>query len=94
MTRRALPLRRVTGATPDKTRKGLIVSVPQRLGGLDEQRGEAGPSHPRQGAQDRHVPLLGMLPRLARLRRLKSGVYSVPFASPSTLTSLFTELAI
>ena len=32
--------------------------------GLREQRGEDNPSHTRQGAQDCHVALLGILPRL------------------------------
>jgi hypothetical protein len=35
----------------------------QGLVGLGEQRGEVDPTDSRQGAQDRHVALLGTLPR-------------------------------
>ena len=41
----------------------MIISFAQRLRGLAEQRGEDDPSDARQGSQDRHVALLGFLPR-------------------------------
>jgi hypothetical protein len=41
----------------------VIVSPTQRLASLSEQRGEDDPSDARQGSQDRHVALLGPLPR-------------------------------
>ena len=41
----------------------VIISFAQRLRGLAEQRGENDPSDARQGSQDRHVVLLGFLPR-------------------------------
>ncbi len=41
----------------------MIVSFAQRLRGLAEQRSEDDPSDARQGSQDRHVALLGFLPR-------------------------------
>jgi hypothetical protein len=41
----------------------VVVSPAHRLGGLGEQRGEDDPSDSRQGSQDRHVALLGLLPR-------------------------------
>src|SRR5271157_4385430 len=41
----------------------VIISFAQRLRGLAEQRGEDDPSDARQGSQDRHVALLGFLPR-------------------------------
>ena len=47
-TTRRLPLRRVTGATPDKVQR-MIVSFAQMLRGLAEQRGEDDPSDARQG---------------------------------------------
>lgn len=37
----------------------MIVSALDGLMCLREQRGEGDPSHPRQGAQDRRVALLG-----------------------------------
>ena len=41
----------------------MIISFAQRLRGLAEERGEDDPSDARQGSQDRHVALLGFLPR-------------------------------
>jgi len=41
----------------------MIISFAQRFRGLAEQRGEDDPSDARQGSQDRHVALLGFLPR-------------------------------
>src|SRR5262252_2915447 len=43
--------------------QGVIISPAQRLGSLGEQRGEDDPPDTRQGSQDRHVALLGRLPR-------------------------------
>src|SRR5208283_4780386 len=41
----------------------MIISFAQKLRGLAEQRGQDDPSDARQGSQDRHVALLGFLPR-------------------------------
>ena len=41
----------------------MVISFAQRFRGLAEQRGEDDPSDARQGSQDRHVALLGYLPR-------------------------------
>ena len=41
----------------------VIISSPQRLAGLAEQRGDVDPSEPWTGTQDRHVALLANLPR-------------------------------
>jgi hypothetical protein len=49
--------------------EGVVVSCLDGLMGRREQRGEDNPSHPRQGAQDCRVALLGILPRLS----LRSG---------------------
>jgi len=43
--------------------QGVIVSPAQRFAGLGNQRGKDDPSDARQGSQDRHVALLGLLPR-------------------------------
>ena len=51
---------------PCQTSQGGIISPLQRLPGFGEQRGEDGPSHSRQGCEDRRVMLL-FLPRLALL---------------------------
>ena len=40
----------------------MTVSPAQRFAGLGEQRGKDDPSDARQGSQDRHVALLGLLP--------------------------------
>ena len=49
-----------------QTAQGGVISPLQRLPGFGEQRGEDGPSHSRQGCEDRRVMLL-LLPRLALL---------------------------
>uniref|UniRef100_UPI001953FC53 hypothetical protein n=1 Tax=Stenotrophomonas maltophilia TaxID=40324 RepID=UPI001953FC53 len=49
--------------------QGVVISRLEGLMSLREQRGEDDPSHPRQGAQDCRVALLGILPRLG----LRSG---------------------
>ena len=49
---------------PCQTSQGGIISPLQRLPGFGEQRGEDGPSHSRQGCEDRRVMLL--LPAPAR----------------------------
>ena len=51
-------------SNPGQRAQGVVVSLLDGLVGLCEQRGEDDPSHPRQGAQDRRVALLGCLPRL------------------------------
>ena len=48
---------------PGQGPQGVIVSPTQRLASLSEQRGENDPSDARQGSQDSHVALLGLLPR-------------------------------
>jgi hypothetical protein len=60
----ALPLRRVTGATPDMARK-TEYSLRSRGCQASASSGEVDPPDPRKGAQDRHVARLGFLPRLA-----------------------------
>src|SRR4051794_8369517 len=42
----------------------LIVSLPQSLAGLGEQRGDGDSPEPWHGSQDRNVALLANLPRL------------------------------
>jgi hypothetical protein len=49
--------------------QGVVISRLDGLMSLHEQRGEDNPSHPRQGAQDCRVALLGILPGLG----LRSG---------------------
>src|SRR5215211_7930462 len=48
----------------------VVISPPQRLAGLGEQRGDVDPSEPWTGTQDRDVALLADLPR----RALRSGL--------------------
>ena len=60
----ALPRHR---RNPCQGAQGVVVSSAQRLGGLDEQCGENDPADSRPGAKDRHVTLLGVLPRGALL---------------------------
>jgi hypothetical protein len=48
---------------PGQGSQGAVISRLDGLMGLREQRGEDDPSHPRQGAQDCRVALLGLLPR-------------------------------
>src|SRR3989442_12344392 len=48
----------------------VIISSPQRLAGLGEQRGNGDPSEPWTGTQDRNVALLADLPR----RDLRGGL--------------------
>src|SRR5262249_42105043 len=43
--------------------QGVVVSSPQRLCDLGEQRGDVDPSEPWTGTQDRNVALLAALPR-------------------------------
>ena len=50
------------GSCATQTSQSVIVSVAQSFSGFCEQRGEDGPSHSRQGSQDRHVALLTDLP--------------------------------
>ena len=42
----------------------MVVSLPQRLAGLGQQRGDGDPPEPWHGSQDRYVALLANLPRL------------------------------
>ncbi len=48
---------------PGQGPQGMIISRLDGLVSLCEQRGEDNPSHPRQGAQDCRIALLGLLPR-------------------------------
>src|SRR5687767_1851815 len=51
--------------------QGVVVSCPQRLRSLGEQRGENDSADSRPGAKDRHVMLLTALPRRALRRRFE-----------------------
>lgn len=65
-TRRLLPLRLVTGATPARARKCVIVPGAQGLRGFREDRGDDVIPDPGQGAKDCNVTRLAagrMLPR-------------------------------
>src|ERR1700680_1327910 len=60
--------------------QGVVVSAPQRLWGLGEQRGEIDPADSREGAKDRYVALLAHLPRLALRRGFEPGAELVELA--------------
>jgi hypothetical protein len=62
LTMQRLPLRLVTSDAGQGS-QSVIGSPAQGLAGLGEQRGEDDPSDARQGSQNRHVALLGLLPR-------------------------------
>src|SRR5207245_5829872 len=53
--------------------QGVVISRPQRLAGLGEQRGDVDPSEPWTGTQDRNVALLADLPRPAPCGRRPGG---------------------
>jgi hypothetical protein len=50
---------------PRQGAQGVVISSPQRLRSLGEQRGEVDPADSWAGAKDHHVALLAELPRLA-----------------------------
>src|SRR5262245_34126309 len=56
---------------PGHDAQSVVISALERLTGLGEQRGEVDPSDPRQGAQDRHVALLGSISCLVLSRLLE-----------------------
>ena len=67
----------------------VIISSAQRLGSFGEQRGEDDPPDIGQGSQDRHVALLGLLPR-----RFFSIVFGQPGAQAVELAVRFPDLPV
>src|SRR6267154_5543386 len=57
--------------------QGVVISSPQRLCGLGEQRGENDSADSWPGAKDRHVMLLTDLPRGILRRRFELGAEPV-----------------
>src|SRR5260370_31021759 len=71
--------------------QGVVISRPQRLCGLGEQRGENDSTDSRPGAKNRHVMLLTVLPRRALRRSFKLGAEAVE--SPVRLLDLLIDQA-
>ena len=71
--------------------QGVVISCPQRLRGLGEQRGENDSADSWPGAKDRHVMLLTVLPRRVLRRRFEPGTEAVE--SPVRLLDLLIDQA-
>ena len=90
-----LPERRVTGATPQRQRKGIEVPLPYRNATLGKQRGQHLGADARQRQQDGRIP--GLLRRRLLLRR-RARVVRWSSAGelihrPAELTARVVELA-
>ncbi len=85
---------RVTVAAPPQRivcqgPQGVVISSPQRLRGLGEQRGENDSADSWPGAKDRHVMLLTDLPQWILRRRFELG--AEPVQSPVRLLDLLID---
>src|ERR1700747_1510682 len=65
---------------PRQDAQAMVISPPQKVPTFGEQRGQVDPADSREGAKDRHVALLALLPRRGLTWRFELGAELVQLA--------------